>query len=128
MTAEGFRRSAATLHWHSADVVSAVPWAGLLGVYGGVLQLNATDALTPLALPQEISASGLVTEVTTMVLTGEEWRDDPDLPWLYLEVIVPLRSGAYGPEFERASGLLAKDADFAAWWDQTPFRRLILRI
>jgi hypothetical protein len=63
-----------------------------------------------------------------MVLTGEEWRDDPDLPWLYLEVIVPLRSGAYGPEFERASGLLAKDADFAAWWDQTPFRRLILRI
>ncbi len=128
MTAEGFKRSAATLHWHNADVVSAAPWAGLLGDYVGILQLTATDALTSLALPQEITANGPVTEVTTTVLTGEEWRDDPDLPWLYLEVIVPLRSGAYGPEFERASGLLARDADFAAWWDQTPYRRLILRI
>lgn len=31
MTAKGFKRSAATLRWHSAVTVTAVPWSGLFG-------------------------------------------------------------------------------------------------
>lgn len=92
------------------------------------MQLDVTAAPAPLALPQPLPAHGTAADVTTTVLTGEEWADDPNLAWVHLQLIDTAGCGSYGPEFQRVSELLGKDADFAAWWALTPFRTLILRV
>lgn len=127
MTAEGFKRSAATLRWLNADNVTAVPWAGIVGDEGH-MHLDVAGPQWPLGAPAPVSVTDSATAVSVKVLTGDEWADDPDLPWTYLQVNDTRGSGAYGPEFVRVSKLLGADADFAAWWAKAPFRTLILRV
>ena len=127
MTAEGFKRSATTLHWRDADTVTVTPWCGLFGDVSGEVHLQPTSGLNPLLTPA-LMATASGTTVTTAVLTDDDVANNPALPWLHLQVIDTHGTGAYGPEFERTSELLAADPDFTSWWDQTPFRRLILRI
>lgn len=128
MTSEGFKRSASTLGWLSRDTVSVVPWVGLFGDVDGLAQLSTAEPLALLALPQPIRLGGPTTDVTTTVVTEEELQDDADPPWLFLEADATAGSGAYGPEFERVSELLAKDDDFASWWAQTSYRCIRLRV
>ena len=126
MTVEGFKRSAATLRWHDTDTVTVVPWTGLLDDVG-LVQLSAAGPPAPPALPPAVPPDDVVTDVATTVRTGEEWQDDPDLPWLHLEGDMGA-GGAYGAEFHRTGLLLGRDAEFARWWAQTPFRSMRLSV
>jgi hypothetical protein len=128
MTVEGFKRSAKTLRWHGADTVTVTPWAGLFGDQADFTQLSVSAPLAPDARPSAIAPRESTISVVTTVLTGEEWQDDPDLPWMSLEFQDSKGSGAYGLAFDRTSRLLGSDASFRAWWAQTPFRRLRLWI
>jgi hypothetical protein len=128
MTAEGFRRSATTMYWSDADTVTVTPWCGLFGDVRGEVALQPSAGLNPLLdLPPIAGANG-TTAVATAVLSDEDVENDPDLPWLHLQVIDTHGTGAYGSEFQRTSELLAADVDFTSWWAKTPFRRLILRV
>ncbi len=68
------------------------------------------------------------TEITITVLNGDEWQDNPDLPWTHLEGIDTSCAAAYGLEFRRVSEVLGRNVDFSAWWAQTPFRRLRMSV
>lgn len=128
MTAEGFKRSATTLHWHGADLVSVVPWSGLLGD-AGLLQLTVADARTPAATPAPLAAGGPSPAVTSAVISEDDWGLDPNaFDWLLLQVQDTAGTGAYDSEVRRVTTLLAKEADFAAWWAAVPYRRLLLRV
>lgn len=126
MTVEGFKRSAATLRWLTRDTVTVVPWVDILEGSGRV-DLDVTGLRSPLAWPADLPVRPGV-DVGVTVLTGDEWEDDPDQPWMHLQVIDTRYSGAYGSEFQRVARLLGRDDDFAAWWAHAPFRTLILRI
>lgn len=125
MTAEGFRRSAATLRWASPTLVSVVPWAGLFGDDGGTLELETTMPLEPLRLPRPLTGTTGTTAVTTRVVTGLEWMDDPDTDWISLQEITG--PGIYSSEVQRVVRMLAADAEFRSWWATTPFRLLSIR-
>ena len=127
MTAEGFRRSAATLRWTGAATVTVVPWVGLFGDDRGHPHLHlhlSSGRLAQLELPPPLPAAGRRMAVTTHVVTGDEWMDEPDAEWIALEEMV---EGAYGREMLRAVRVLAQDDDLTAWWAATPFRLLRVR-
>lgn len=128
MTSQGFKRSAATLRWSDTATVGVVPFIGPFGDERDRLQVSANGPLAPSGLLPEVPISPDRVEVKVTVRSGDEWADDPDLEWAFLQGIDTVGTGEYGPEFERAVSLIAADPEFAAWWDQTPYRRLILRI
>jgi hypothetical protein len=128
MTSEGFKRSAATLRWSGSSTVRVVPFIGLLRDDRGGLQVNVDGPVAPSGLPTDVSVSDQRVDVRVTVRSGDEWADDPDLEWTYLQAIDTAGTGAYGPEFERVVSVIAADPEFTAWWAQTPYRRLILRI
>lgn len=125
MTIDGFRRSAASLRWQDAGTVLLVPWAGLLE-HTGLVSVSTGGALAAPALPGRIPAGAVAVSIRTAVVTGLEWQDDPDQPWIDLQVNAMPGSGAYASEMVRVVELLGKDDDFARWWAGTPFRFLRL--
>lgn len=127
MTSEGFRRSAATLRWQDAGTVALVPWAGLLGD-DGLVVVDVHGPVAESGVPEPVNVSGTPTAVAVVVETGEEWADDPELPWAHLEGISAVGTGAYGVEFRRVSEVLGDDDGFRAWWAQAPFRTLRMRL
>ncbi|MFN8158054.1 MAG: hypothetical protein U0R68_11595 [Candidatus Nanopelagicales bacterium] len=127
MTSEGFRRSAATLRWQDSSTVALVPWAGLLGD-DGLVVVDVHGPVAELGVPGPVHVCGTPTEVAVAVETGEEWADDPELPWAHLEGIDAVGTGAYWREFQRVSDVLGDDDGFRAWWSQAPFRTLRMRL
>jgi hypothetical protein len=128
MTSDGFKRSAATLRWSDSATVAVVPFIGLLRDDRGGLQLRVDGPVAPSGLPPSAPVSDHRVEVRVTVRSGDEWADDPDLEWTYVQAIDTAGTGAYGREFERVVNLIAAAPGFAAWWAQTPYRRLIMRI
>lgn len=125
MTAEGFKRSAATLRWQSTATVTVVPWAGLFGDYAGLVELNTAAGIGAPGWLQPVVADGPPVKVTTTVQTDQ---DVARHPWLQLEVLQTSGIGTYGAEVERVAGLLARDEGFEAWWSSTPFDTLRLHV
>ena len=127
MTSAGFARSAKTLRWLDAATVSLVPWTGIDGDEGTV-RLDVAGPLMSSDVPAFVRSTDRATEVSVTVRTGNEWADDPDLPWIHVQGIDTVSVQEYGAEFSRASDVLAEDEDFEAWWRQAPYRHLLITV